>query len=258
MNMERRNYKRSGAPELRAGGSGRTITGAAALFNQVSQNLGGFVEQIAPGAFTRTLQTADVVALFNHDKSQILGRTSAGNLKIEERDTGLFYEVTPPSTSVGADALENVRSGLVTGSSFAFRAVADTWSETDTGYPLRTVTEAVLYDVGPVTSPAYLQTGMADAALAVRSFCAAHNIDPATVPDVLPPSLRDILVSISIDLDIGAEDDDDEEADEVESPESSDPLDDMPMGVDAAPLTSTLSMPRARLIIAEMSHRMGL
>lgn len=257
MNIERRHYKRTSRPELRAAGSGRTISGAAALFNQTSQNLGGFVEQIAPGAFTRTLQTSDVVALFNHDASQILGRMSAGNLTVEERDTGLFYDVTVPNTTTGSDAAENVSAGLVTGSSFAFRAIADTWSETDQGYPLRTVTEAALFDVGPVTFPAYLQTEQGDAALAVRSFCAAHDIDPSTIPAILPDSFRDIL--ISIDIDVNSDDEDDEmcDPDEVE-PEIGAGPDDPLMGGMPAPSTNTLTIPRARLLIAEMSTRLGL
>lgn len=229
--MERRSYRRISPPELRAKGDNRTISGAAAVFGQVSQNLGGFVEQIAPGAFTRTLQTADVVALFNHDASQILGRVSAGNLTLEETDLGLMYAVSVPSTRAGLDAAENVAAGLVTGSSFAFRAIADTWSETDTGFPLRTVTEAALFDVGPVTFPAYLQTEQGDAALAVRSFCAAHDIDPESIPDLVLNDLRDLTPVADDDT-------------PPEAPES-----------EPAPRTSTLTTARARLILAELSHR---
>lgn len=241
MNIERRQYRKVDAPELRAEGDSRTISGAAAVFSQTSQNLGGFVEQIAPGAFARTLQTADVVALFNHDPSQILGRTSAGNLRLSESDLGLMYEVTVPATRAGLDAAENVRAGLVTGSSFAFRAVNDTWSETDTGFPLRTVTEAALFDVGPVTFPAYLQTEQGDAALAVRSFCAAHDIDPADVPAILS-DFRALLSPAELD--------------EITSDEAraADPVPE----VDApAPPTSTLSIYRARLVLAELAHRTG-
>jgi HK97 family phage prohead protease len=240
--IERRQYRKVDAPELRAKGDNRTISGAAAVFNQTSQNLGGFVEQIAPGAFTRTLQTADVVALFNHDPSQILGRTSAGNLSLSETDLGLMYEVTVPATRAGLDAAENVRAGLVTGSSFAFRALADTWSETDTGYPLRMVTEAALYDVGPVTFPAYLQTEQGDAALAVRSFCIAHDIDPADIPSLVS-DFRDLLTPAELE---------EITSDEVRTADAD------PEVEETAPPTSTLSTYRARLVIAEIIHRSGL
>jgi len=189
---EQRLYRKTPKPEIRSA-TGRTIGGAAVLFNEVSQNLGGFVEQFAPGAFTRTLQTADVVCLFNHDRSLILGRTSAGNVTYTQTDAGLFYEVTPLDTSAGNDAVTNVRGGLVVGSSIGFRCVRDEWSETETGFPLRTVLEAQLIDGGPVTSPAYLQTERGGAALAVRSFCNANGIDPETLPELEPESLRELL-----------------------------------------------------------------
>jgi HK97 family phage prohead protease len=140
---------------------GSTIIGHAAVFNRYSQNLGGFVEQIAPGAFKRTLEHgADARALFNHDPSAILGRTIAGTLRLNENEKGLHYEIDIPDTTVGRDLLTSIQRGDITQSSFGFRVLDDDWAETDQGYPLRTVREVSMAegDVSPVTFPAYLDT----------------------------------------------------------------------------------------------------
>jgi HK97 family phage prohead protease len=243
--QEFRAYRRTPAPELRDGET-PTISGAASVYNQVSQNLGGFVEQFAPGAFTRTLDTADgVVATFNHNPSQLLGRVSAGNLKLQERDTGLYYDVKPPDTTAGRDAVVNVRAGLVTGSSFTFRAVNDTWGETENGYSLRTVTEAALYEVGPVTNPAYLQTSSGSAALAVRSFCTHHDIDPESIPSLMPADLRDFLHTDEIE-EIAGVDEPEIRAEQIGEG-----------GGVPVPAKPKLTVARARLVLLEMQARHG-
>src|SRR5713226_163265 len=65
-------------------GDEMAISGYAASFNVLSQDLGGFREVVAPGAFKRSIDAgADVKALFNHDASRILGRTKSGTLKVQ-------------------------------------------------------------------------------------------------------------------------------------------------------------------------------
>jgi uncharacterized protein len=176
MNAERRFESRQHAAEIRAGseGSGSVLSAVAAVYMRYSQNLGGFVEQISPTAFDRVLtEGQDTYALLNHDESLILGRTLSGTLRITSDVTGLRYQADLPDTTQGRDLSVLVARGDITGSSFSFRTAVDgdTWSATADGFPLRTVTSvARLYDVGPVSYPAYLQTHEEGASAAMRSL----------------------------------------------------------------------------------------
>ena len=135
------------------------IVGYAAVFGSLSQELPGgrgpFVERIERGAFAETLKRADVRALFNHDPNHVLGRTAAGTLRLEEDEIGLRYEITPPQ-SMGW-VVELIRREDVTGSSFCFDALDDEWI-VENESPVRVLRKIELYDVGPVTFPAYLET----------------------------------------------------------------------------------------------------
>lgn len=163
--------------ELRQLDDGRKVAfGYAARFDTLSQNLGGFVEQVAPGTFAKTIVEADIRALFNHDPNQVLGRNRSGTLRLSEDDNGLAYELDLPDTTAGRDVAALLERGDITGSSFGFRTVSDEWAETEDGFPLRTLTAVSLRDVGPVTYPAYT-----DAEAGLRSLAEARNLDPATV-----------------------------------------------------------------------------
>lgn len=133
------------------------VRGYAAKFDTLSEPMFGFREQIAPGAFAGVLED-DVRALFNHDPNHVLGRTSAGTLRISQDDTGLLYEVELPDTQVARDLVTSIERGDVSQSSFAFRIApnGDTWDENEDGVIIRTITKfGRLYDVSPVTYPAY-------------------------------------------------------------------------------------------------------
>lgn len=164
--------------EVRAAGGFTTITGYASVFNSLSQNLGGFVEQVAPGAFKKTILEADVRALFNHDPNYVLGRNKAGTLRMVEDGKGLAYEVDLPDTQQARDLAESMRRGDITQSSFGFRVIRDSWGVTADDYPLRTLEEVALYDVSPVTYPAYTE-----ASSALRSLAKMSNTDIATLVD---------------------------------------------------------------------------
>src|SRR5690606_34796070 len=133
----------------------RTIKGHAAVFDQETR-IGNYWERIERGAFKKALDKGDDVrALFNHDDSQLLGRRSAGTLRLEETDEGLAVEIDLPNTQLGNDVLELVKRGDITGMSIGFVAGDEVW-ETRDGEQVRVHRSiAQLVDVSPVTFPAY-------------------------------------------------------------------------------------------------------
>lgn len=145
----------AGEVEVRSKGDKTVIEGYAAMFSKRSTDLGGFVEEIRAGAFTKTVKEADVRALFNHDENLVLGRTRSGTLELSQDNSGLYYRVSPPDTSYARDLLAIMERGDVTQSSFAFYKVQDDWSALDSDMALRSLIEVKLVDVSPVTYPAY-------------------------------------------------------------------------------------------------------
>jgi uncharacterized protein len=159
---------------------GVVIEGHAAVFSRLSRNLGGFVEQIDPAAFDKTLaDNPDVRALINHDPTHLLGRTRSGTLRLSKDDIGLVYEVDVPDRSDARDLLVSMERGDITQSSFAFFMIDDEWGKTEQEFPLRTVTAASLHngDVSPVTYPAYedADSGVADRAF--KSLAEVRSLD---------------------------------------------------------------------------------
>jgi HK97 family phage prohead protease len=144
--------------EIQFQAEGKKIVGYAAKFMNRSQDLGGFVEQIDPQAFTRTLsEGADVRALIDHNPSLILGRTVSGTLRLATDSTGLLVEITPPDTTYARDLMVSLERGDVTQMSFAFVTKQDTWAKEGTTN-IRTLLDVDLHDVSAVTYPAYLDT----------------------------------------------------------------------------------------------------
>lgn len=142
--------------EVREDSDGPLIVGHGAVFNSPSVDLGGFREIIAPGAFKRTLrQNPDVLSFFNHSPNYVLGRTTSGTLTVAEDLEGLAYQVRPPETSWASDLLVSLRRKDIRGSSFMFSVVRQEWSKDEQGADLLIVQEARLYELGPVTFPAY-------------------------------------------------------------------------------------------------------
>jgi uncharacterized protein len=132
------------------------IAGHAALFDSVSEDLGGFRERIRPGAFAASLVADDVRALFNHDPNVILGRNRAGTLRLTEDERGLGIEIDPPDTQAARDLMVSIARGDVSQMSFGFSVGpgGQTWEKNDQGV-LRTLTAVRLFDVSPVVFPAY-------------------------------------------------------------------------------------------------------
>ncbi len=130
------------------------VVGHASVYNTMSEDLGGFREIIAPGAFDNVLEN-DVRALINHDGNLILARTTSGTLALSTDEKGLRYEFEMPETSYGKDLAVSMKRGDITQSSFAFTVADDSW-ETRDGMDVRTINKVKrLFDVSPVTYPAY-------------------------------------------------------------------------------------------------------
>ena len=136
------------------------VRGYAAVFDSLSEDLGGFKEKIDKRAFDNVLNN-DVVAVFNHDMNIIFGRTSSGTLKLSVDERGLVSEIKMPNTSAAKDTIELMRRGDINKMSFGFIVDKDKWKESERGY-VRTVQEVKrLIDVSLVTRPAYPQTSAA-------------------------------------------------------------------------------------------------
>jgi HK97 family phage prohead protease len=149
------------------------LVGVAIAYGTRSQDLGGFVEIIEPGAFSKHLATnPDVRAIYEHDNKSLLGRTTSGTLKLSDSPQGLAVEIDPPATRAGSDCVELVRRGDLSGMSFGFSVVRDHW-DMKAKPPVRRVIEARLHEVTITSNPAYLTS-----AIALR--CAAGALMNAT------------------------------------------------------------------------------
>jgi HK97 family phage prohead protease len=112
-----------------------------------------------PGAFSGALSAnEDILALMYHDPKLILGRRSRGTLKILEDNKGLYVEISPPDTSVGRDALENIRRGDIAGMSFRFAKAKDAWARNGAELVRTIHTIGKLHEVTLTPIPAYEAT----------------------------------------------------------------------------------------------------
>ncbi len=179
--MERRAY--TGRLERRQVGEGeepsRVLEGHAAVFDTLSHEIWGFREKIDPGAFKRTIGEDDIVGLFQHNPSMILGRNTAGTMTLKEDRDGLVFEIDVAKTSTGDDVLELVDRGDINAMSFSFRARKERWEvgEAEGELDTRTLEDVQLSDISPVTFPAYPDT---DVDVAKRSRDAWHEETRAT------------------------------------------------------------------------------
>jgi HK97 family phage prohead protease len=142
----------------RAAVQGNTLVGLAAVYGEPTTRQRDFAgtETIARGAFDGVLG-GDVVAVVNHDMTQLLGRTSSGTLRLSSRDDGLWMELDLPDTQLGHDTRTLVARGDLAGMSFT--AALGEIERVKGGVVHRTFSRLV--DVSVVTSPAYAGTSVA-------------------------------------------------------------------------------------------------
>lgn len=136
------------------------IEGHAAVFDSWSEMLGGifpFREIVRKGAFNESIGRDDIRALFNHDPNYVLGRNRAGTLELVEDEVGLRVRISPPDTSWAKDLQTSIRRGDITQMSIGFMVEEDDWS-TENGVDTRELRKVKLFDVSPVTYPAYTST----------------------------------------------------------------------------------------------------
>lgn len=135
------------------------IRGYAVRYNRASNDLGGFTEQIDPHAFDELMQRndLDVVGLFNHDSNELLARTP-GTLKLSNDENGLFMEIKMGDSEKHSFVHKAIERGDLKGQSFAFSDFEASWNP---DFTERRITKInALYDVGPVTYPAYDDTSI--------------------------------------------------------------------------------------------------
>lgn len=173
--------ERRAAIELRAAGDGKSprLAGYAAVFDSPSADLGGFVEIIRPGAFTRSLAGSDrdPLALVQHMPHLVLGRRSAGTLRLAEDQRGLAFEIDPPDTQAARDLMVSVQRGDIRGASFAFTVPpgGDSW-EARGDTVVRTLRDVDLLEVTVTANPAYSDTTVALRALAGIARAWPHRL----------------------------------------------------------------------------------
>lgn len=170
------------------------IIGYAARFNELSEEMWGMREKIAPGAFAEAIGKSDVRALWNHDPNYVLGRTKNKTLTLREDEQGLFYEVTPPDAQWARDLIESIKRGDVDQSSFAFTVEkgGDEWDEVSTP-AIRTINKIKeLFDVSPVTYPAYPTA--TSGVRSIQEVAEEHKAEKkAQEPSIAPDFLREKL-----------------------------------------------------------------
>jgi uncharacterized protein len=162
--------------EVRAEGDGMTFSGYASVFNSPSEDLGGFIEYVAPGAFKRSLQSRnEVKLLWNHDAGEPLASLRGGTMQLVEDERGLKVTATLPQTTRGKDVAELLRTKVIDSMSFGFNVIKDTWSRDG---QTRTLESVRLFEVSVVSFPAYGAT-----TATVRS--AQPTINPDDLADAL-------------------------------------------------------------------------
>jgi hypothetical protein len=153
--------------------------GHAAVFNRrtwIGSKDFGFWEEIAPGAFRKTIAENDIRLLVNHDPNLLLARNRAGTLRLSEDDIGLAVSAELAPVSYARDLATLLERGDISQMSFAFDIIGFERTEAADGKPMIRLTEVRLWDVAVVTFPAYEETDAALRGAAFESLCETLGI----------------------------------------------------------------------------------
>lgn len=156
--------------EARADGDGkRRLRGRAAVFNSETVIGGEFREVVRPGAFAKTITERDVKMLWNHDSNFPMGSLRAGTLLLDEDYEALNVDNDPPTQGMYAGFLEAIERGDVSQMSFQFEVIKENIIRAEGQMLLREILEVKLWEVSPVTFPAYQDTDIGLRAAEVRA-----------------------------------------------------------------------------------------
>jgi uncharacterized protein len=141
---------------------GNTLVGYAAVFNErtvINDWDGTYAEQIAPGAFRKTLRERTPVLQFDHGFHPLVGSIPIGSIDtLQEDERGLYVEATLHDNWMVQPVRDAIESGAIDGMSFRFAVIRDEWERNGGPNDVRTIREVALYELGPVVFPAYEAT----------------------------------------------------------------------------------------------------
>lgn len=155
------------------------FTGHASVFNSralISGWMGEWIEEVAPGAFRKTISEADIRMLINHDENLLLARNRAGTLRLKEDKIGLATDADMAPTSYALDLAISLGRGDISQMSIAFEVVKETW-DYDSEPMVRTIEEIRLWDVSVVTYPAFTETDASLRSAGFETLCRSLKFD---------------------------------------------------------------------------------
>lgn len=161
--------------ETDSGGTKKRWISGFIPYKRASEDLGGFIEFVQPGAFSRTLKDNNIRALWAHNTQYVLGNSRAGTLTFEDREDGLHFDIEVPNTSWANDLFETVSRRDAPGVSFGFDVISDQWTDLDKDCAKRDLLEVRLYEVSVgVAFPAYPDS---DSGGSMRALGLKNGID---------------------------------------------------------------------------------
>jgi HK97 family phage prohead protease len=162
---------------------GLRFEGYAAVFNSRSEDLGGFTEFVAPGAFKRSLRSRnDVKLLFDHNPANVLASTRAGTMTVEEDARGLKVTADLAPTTLGRDVSVLVKRGDIDSMSFGFSVIRDSWNPEGTE---RTLNSVRLIEASIVSWPAYAGTAGTVSVRGLERLARSADVDADQLADAI-------------------------------------------------------------------------